>query len=155
MMLFLLHYEPEFWDTMRLVQWQDIASVNGVWYNVAKGVSCLMDTITRHESSDLTENQRVKHISFPQDEISGLRGKRRIITTRVSDDFARYHAGDAVVAPWGDMYNVAARVDIKRVNDHPYADFLTDEQRRLIGRFKRIAVLTLALRKRYNGARQH
>ena len=51
--------------------------------------------------------QAYKEISFPEEEIPGLRGKDSFWTTRVSADFSKYRLGDMVRAPWGGLYVVA------------------------------------------------
>lgn len=82
-------------------------------------------------------------ITFPEEEIPTISKQDRIITTRVSDDYNKYKSGDVVEAPWGASYTVNSRINLDRLEEHPYYNELTDAQKELLSRYKRIAVLEL------------
>ena len=84
-------------------------------------------------------------ISFPKEEIPTISKQSRIITTRVSSDYNKYHVGDMVQTPWDKIYKVTNRIEIKNVKDHPYYKELTKEQIEFLKNYDEIAVLTLEL----------
>ena len=84
-------------------------------------------------------------ISFPKEEISTISKQSRIITTRVSADYDKYHVGDMVRTPWDKVYKVTNRIEIKNVKDHPYFSELTKDQIEFLKKYDKIAVLTLEL----------
>ena len=86
--------------------------------------------------------QAEKAMPFPEDEVDSLKGRDRIVTHRVSKERGRYDKGDVVATPWGDRYEVFDRSDLRSVDDSPYAEFLTPEQRKALLK-KKIALLTL------------
>lgn len=92
-----------------------------------------------------------KAIDFPEGEVESLRGRDVIVTHRVSDDFYKFHKGDAVRTPWGDEYEVVGRDEIGDVSDSPYAEELTPGQYRFLSGYGTIAVLTLRRKKARNG----
>ena len=85
----------------------------------------------------------VKSIDFPFNELSQLQGHSRIITTRVSQQYNRYHKGDVVCCPWQELYLVSRVQKIEDITDHPYYQELTQQQIRLLQRYKRMDVITL------------
>ena len=95
----------------------------------------------------VTDEELPKDISFPEEEIDGLKGKDRIYTTRVSSEYGKYHKGDKVKSPWGDVYSVSDRKDMKGLDEHPYMKELTDEQKKLLSKFRRLAGITLTREK--------
>ena len=84
-----------------------------------------------------------KSISFPKDEIESLRGRDRIVTHRVSDEFGKHREGDVVTTPWGDRYVVSSRKEIGSPDDSPYRGHLTKGQLKQLSGNGRIAVLEL------------
>jgi hypothetical protein len=92
-----------------------------------------------------------KSIDFPEGEVESLRGRDVIVTHRVSDDFQKFHKGDAVRTSWGDEYEVVGRDEIDDVSDSPYAEELTPGQYRFLSGYSMIAVLTLRRKKARNG----
>ena len=103
------------------------------------------------ESSDPTHDFCVykdndgnsKHIDFPESEIETISKQDVIITTRVNVDYARYQKGDFVKTSWGQFYQVVDRIEISRIQDHPYLGELTPRQIAYLGKYKQIAVLKL------------
>ena len=85
----------------------------------------------------------IKKITFPAEEISQLQGKDCLITTRVSQEYNRYHLGEILQTPWGQLYIVSQVLKLKHVKDHPHYSKLTNEQIQLISKYKRIDVITL------------
>lgn len=83
-----------------------------------------------------------KSISFPEDEIESLKNRDSIITHRISAERGKYSKGDEVVVPWGDKYVVSDRADLASVEDSPYKEYLTPEQKKELMK-KKIALLTL------------
>lgn len=92
---------------------------------------------------DMAAGHKVKAISFPDEEISTLRGRDELYTTRVSDDRKAYDKGDRVISPWGRGYTVAEKMELNGLAEHPFIKELTDEQRKLLGRYRRMALLKL------------
>lgn len=84
-----------------------------------------------------------KSISFPEDEIESLKNRDSIITHRISAERGKYNKGDEVVVPWGDKYVVSDRSDLTSVEDSPYKEYLTPEQKKELTK-KKIALLTLS-----------
>ena len=82
-------------------------------------------------------------IDFPKEEYASLKGRDIIITHRVSDEYAAYKAEDFVRVPWGDIYKIIYRMDIRDVKDSPFYDKLTSSQKKELNRHDRIAVLFL------------
>jgi hypothetical protein len=95
------------------------------------------------ESAGHKDSEGVKAISFPLAELGRLRGREHIVTTRVSDDYGRLQQGDAVRAPWGALYRITSRQRIGSPGEHPFKQRLNFEQKDLLGRYRRIAVLGL------------
>ena len=85
----------------------------------------------------------IKKIDFPVEEVALLKNKSRIITTRVSKEYNRYHLGDILESPWKELYIVDKLKKISCIKDHPYYQDLTTEQIQLISKYKRIDILTL------------
>lgn len=82
-------------------------------------------------------------IDFPMEEYESLKGKDIIITHRVSDEYAAHKAEDFVRVPWGDIYKIIYRMDIRDVKDSPFYDELTSSQKKELNKYDRIAVLFL------------
>ena len=82
-------------------------------------------------------------IDFPMEEYESLKGRDIIVTHRVSDEYAAYKAEDFVRVPWGDIYKIIYRMDIRDVKDSPFYDKLTSSQKKELNRHDRIAVLFL------------
>ena len=89
---------------------------------------------------------KVKSITFPREEISSLKDKDVIVTTRVSDDYDKFQLGDVVKASQlgNREFRVIARCNISDVTEHPLFKELTYDQVDYLGEFDKIAVLTLA-----------
>lgn len=85
----------------------------------------------------------IKKIDFPENEIKLLKNKHQIITTRISKEYGKYNVGDVVLTPWNKQYIVTSVEKINNVKQHPYYQYLTDDQIQLISKYKRISVLTL------------
>ena len=82
-----------------------------------------------------------KEISFPKDEIEKLKKQKTFITTRVSDDYDKYHRGDVVITPWKVKYRIVKRVNIDNIKKHPYYNELTEEQKKFLSKYNKICVL--------------
>ena len=103
------------------------------------------------ESSDPTHDFCVykdndgnsKRIDFPESEIETIPKQDVIITTRVNADYARYQKGDFVKTSWGQFYQVVDRIEISKIQDHPYFGELTPRQIAYLSKYKQIAVLKL------------
>ena len=89
---------------------------------------------------------KAKSITFPREEISSLKDKDVIVTTRVSDDYDKFQLGDVVKASQlgNREFRVIARCNISDVTEHPLFKELTYDQVDYLGEFDKIAVLTLA-----------
>ena len=87
--------------------------------------------------------QSYRLIDFPAEEIPTLSSQSRIITTRVSADYARFNVDDIVRTPWGRLFKVTKYQPIHDVKEHPYCSELTESQRMYLSKFSKIAVLTL------------
>ena len=85
----------------------------------------------------------MKRIGFPVEELEQLKGKSRIVTTRVSREYGCYDEGEILQTPWGEWYVVAKIEKVSDIKDHPYYNELTQEQVRLLSGYKKIKVLTL------------
>ena len=85
----------------------------------------------------------IKQIDFPIEEIKQLKNKSRIITTRVSQEYNRYHQGDILKTSWEKCYIVDSVQKINCIENHPYYQNLTTKQIQLISKYKKIDVLTL------------
>ena len=85
----------------------------------------------------------IKKIDFPVEEIAQLKNNNQLVTTRVSQEYNRYHIGEILESPWKQLYIVANTQKIKNIQDHPYYTELTKEQIQLIAKYKRINVITL------------
>jgi len=85
----------------------------------------------------------IKKINFPAEEIAELKNKNQLVTTRVSQEYNRYHIGEILQSPWKQRYIVINTQKIKHIQDHPYYAELTKEQIKLISKYKRINVITL------------
>ena len=85
----------------------------------------------------------IKEIHFPVEELEQLKGKTRIITTRVSREYNRYHIKEILKTPWNELYIVAKVDKITDIKEHPFYHNLTKEQIQLISKYKKIDILTL------------
>lgn len=85
----------------------------------------------------------VKLISFPAEEIPGLKTKSKIITHRVSDDAVAFSQGDVVATPWGDTFSIVKKDLISSIYESPFVGFLTSGQKQYLSKFSTIAILTL------------
>ena len=94
-------------------------------------------------NSILNDKNIILKIDFPKEEIPTLKNQDRIITTRVSDDYDKYHVGDIVRTPWNTVYKIVDRKDFANIKDHPYYKELTIKQRSKISRYDGYCVLTL------------
>jgi hypothetical protein len=86
---------------------------------------------------------KIKEIAFPAEEIDTLKKQNRIVTTRVSSDYNKFFVDDLVKTPWGDIFRVPKREEISDVKDHPYFNELTEDQKKFLSKYNKIAVLTL------------
>lgn len=79
-------------------------------------------------------------IQFPENEHKALerrlRGGKGIYTTRISRERGRYKEGQEYMTPWGHRVRVVSVVRLDGVENHPFLDELTDEQKEQIGRHK-------------------
>ena len=91
----------------------------------------------------LEEMESIKKITFPPSEIDTIKKQDRIITTRVSTDYDKFHEGDLVETPWKAIYKVAKRLEITSIEKHPYYSELTKQQIAYLSKQDKIAVLTL------------
>ena len=91
-------------------------------------------------------------ITFPKEEIETISKQDRIITTRVSSDYNKFHEGDIVQTPWNKLYKVTNRLEITNIKDHPYYNELTKDQIAFLSKYDKIAVLTLMIQKDSNEA---
>ena len=89
-------------------------------------------------------------ITFPKEEIEIISKQDRIITTRVSSDYNKFHEGDIVQTPWNKLYKVTNRLEIANIKDHPYYNELTKDQIAFLSKYDKIAVLTLMIQKDSN-----
>lgn len=71
----------------------------------------------------------VKPISFPAEEIPTLQTQSVIHTTRISNDRTAFNVNDIVQASWGDTYRVISKDEFKSVEDHPFFNDLTEDQK--------------------------
>lgn len=85
----------------------------------------------------------IKRIDFPLEEIKQLKNRPYIITTRVSQEYNRYHQGDVLETPWEGRYIVDKIEKINGIKNHPFYHDLTTKQIQLISKYKKIDVLTL------------
>ena len=85
----------------------------------------------------------IKKITFPPSEIETLKTQTKIITTRVSKDYDTFQKGDLVEVPWGDLFKVTERLEITKIEDHPFYNELTKQQIAYLKKHDKIAVLTL------------
>jgi len=92
---------------------------------------------------DWEKQAKIKKINFPREEISQLKNKKHIVTTRVSKEYNCYHINDILKTPWGKCYIVEKVQKVDTVKNHPYYHYLTKEQIKLISKYKRIDVVAL------------
>ena len=85
----------------------------------------------------------IKKMSFPADEIKSIQGQSTIVTTRVSQEYNKYHLGEMVLLPWMECYTVSGVLRIHDIHQHPFYTALTPAQIQLISKYKRIDVITL------------
>ena len=85
----------------------------------------------------------MKRIDFPIEELEQLKGKSRIITTRVSREYGCYSEGEILKTSWDEEYVVSKIEKVSDIKEHPYYNELTQEQIRFLSRYKKIKVLTL------------
>ena len=81
----------------------------------------------RPERLERRAGRPIKAISFPDDEIPNLKGKRSFWTTRVSDDFWKYRIGDLVRTPWGGLYAITKEIVVDDIDNHPFLRELTKD----------------------------
>jgi hypothetical protein len=91
-------------------------------------------------------------ITFPKEEIPVISKQDRIITTRVSSEYDKFHEGDIVQTPWNKLYKVTNRLEITDIKDHPYYNELTKDQISLLSKYDKIAILTLVIQEDSNEA---
>lgn len=76
-------------------------------------------------------------ITFPEEEIPQIRKQldeyRQVITTRVLKEYDKYIEGQRLRSPWGEMLFVAKIERYTNLNDHPFFNELTEEQKEIIG----------------------
>lgn len=87
------------------------------------------------------KEEHPKEISFPKDEIQKLKKQKTFVTTRVSDDYDKYHRGDVVITPWNVKYRIIKRVNIDNIKKHPYYNELTEDQKKFLSKYNKICVL--------------
>lgn len=89
---------------------------------------------------NVNEADDLPTIQFPQEEYKGLerrlRGGKGIYTTRISRERGKYKEGQEFMTPWGHKVKVVSVVQLEGVENHPFLDELTEEQRKQIGRHK-------------------
>ena len=95
--------------------------------------------------ASMEEMDAIKKITFPPSEIETIKKQDRIITTRVSADYDKFHEGDLVETPWKAIYKVAKRLEITSIEKHPYYSELTKQQIAYLSKQDKIAVLTLEI----------
>ncbi|MFA5048467.1 MAG: DNA polymerase ligase N-terminal domain-containing protein [Patescibacteria group bacterium] len=82
----------------------------------------------------------IPEISFPEDEYKflekRLRSGKGIYTTRISKERRKYKEGQEYMTPWGHKIKVVNIVSLKGVENHPFIDELTTEQKEQIGNHK-------------------
>lgn len=81
-------------------------------------------------------------ISFPEAEHQTLQGQDRIVTTRILNERNKYHMGQRVRTPWGEVYTVSRLKRCRRIIDHPHYAELTQAWKDEIG-INRFTVYTL------------
>jgi hypothetical protein len=78
-----------------------------------------------------------KYIYFPKNELKKIKKElhdnKKIITTRVKDDFDKYHKNDIVKTEWGQLLIVTNVKTYDNILKHPYYDKLTKTQKKTIG----------------------
>ena len=87
------------------------------------------------------KEEHPKEISFPKDEIPKLKKQKTFVTTRVSDDYDKYHRGDVVITPWNVKYRIIKRINIDNIKKHPYYNELTEDQKKFLSKYNKICVL--------------
>lgn len=107
-------------------------------------VTLTKETASTYIGSHVKTGETLKTIpiSFPQNEIEELKGKRAIYTTRIKEDYEKYHEKDLVKTPWGDTYMVVQRFDYLDVDSHAFVTELSEAQKEAI-RGKEYCVLKL------------
>ena len=108
--------------------------------------------LTYSRSSNESFMEEYSTITFPKEEIETISKQDRIITTRVSSDYNKFHEGDIVQTPWNKLYKVTNRLEITNIKDHPYYNELTKDQIAFLSKYDKIAVLTLMIQKDSNEA---
>lgn len=83
------------------------------------------------------------YMPFPRDEIPLLKGRKRIITHRVSTEADKYFVGDFVHTLWNATYKCVKRLELTNVLQSPFFNELTEAQRTILLAHNHIAVLWL------------
>lgn len=102
----------------------------------------LSNNLLKLESGKVA-NEPIKNITFPEEEIVVLKLQDQIITTRVSAEYNKWNVGDICRTPWGDLFKITDVKKFKDVGNHPYLKELTPEQIALIGKYKKISLVTM------------
>ena len=88
----------------------------------------------------------MKNMSFPLSEHSSIKERLdrtgSVWTTRVSNEKSKYDKGDQVMTPWG-VLNVVESKDYNTVDDHPFLDDLSAEQKMMLTTYGEYRVLRL------------
>ena len=90
---------------------------------------------------------KLSWISFPAEEQDIVRktleAKGRVLTTRCSRECGKYQLGESYITPWGTKVVVAAVGIYSNIEDHPYFEELTDQQRKTLSKYPKFELLSL------------
>ena len=84
-------------------------------------------------------------ITFPKGENDSVRKRlddgKKTYSIRVSDEFEKFKRGDVVETPWGDRVRIVQSKILKDIDEYEFADELTDEQIKQIGKYDEIQMI--------------
>jgi len=104
------------------------------------GKNCRFVVIRFELFKNINEADDLPTVPFPQEEYKGLEYKLKsgkgIYTTRISRERGKYKEGQEFITPWGHKVKVMSVVQLEGVENHPFLDELTEEQKKQIGKHK-------------------
>lgn len=93
-----------------------------------------------YEAVNNADDEEIKEISFPENEHKDLEKRLKkdkgIYTTRISNEKGKYKENEEYMTPWGHKVKVVNVVQLKGIENHPFIDELTEEQKNQIGNHK-------------------
>ncbi len=84
-------------------------------------------------------------MDFPKNEINTLKKQKRIVTTRVSNEFGKYKLDQIIKTPWNDLFRIIIITSFKDIKEHPYYSDpeFTEDMKKQVMKYDEFQVIIL------------